>query len=123
MLHAPAAVIELVAAAGGAVETLAGLETVAAEGDAPAGALPLPFEGGQVLLSNLVDAVDVEAERARLEKAVEAKRKQVAGFQAKLGNPGYVNNAPPHLVEETRRMLQAAEADLEAAQSGLAALG
>ena len=90
---------------------------------APAGALPLPFEGGQVLLSNLVDAVDVEAERARLEKAVEAKRKQVAGFQAKLGNPGYVNNAPPHLVEETRRMLQAAEADLEAAQSGLAALG
>ena len=121
-LHAPDGVLELVAAAGGAVETLAGLEAVSSDAEAPSGALALPFEGGQVLLSNLVDAVDVDAERARLAKTIEAKRKQVAGFKGKLGNAGYVDNAPPHLVEETRAMLAAAEADLAAAEASLESL-
>lgn len=121
-LHAPAAVLDLVRVADGAVETLAGLGAVGAESAAPAGSIPLPFEGGRVLVSNLVDAVDLDQERERLEKAIEAKRKQIAGFQGKLGNPGYVNNAKPELVEETRRMLAAAEADLAAAEEGLAAL-
>ena len=121
-LHAPDGVLELVAAAGGAVETLAGLEALSSDAEAPSGALALPFEGGQVLLSNLVDAVDVDAERARLAKTIEAKRKQVAGFKGKLGNAGYVDNAPPHLVEETRAMLAAAEADLAAAEASLESL-
>ena len=121
-LHAPSGVLELVTAAGGAVETLAGLEAVSSDADAPAGALALPFEGGQVLLSNLVDAVDVDAERARLAKTIEAKRKQVSGFKGKLGNAGYVQNAPPHLVEETKQMLEAAEADLAAAEASLESL-
>ena len=82
----------------------------------------MPFEGGQILLSNLLDAVDVEGERDRLRKAIEAKRKQVAGFKGKLGNAGYVNNAKPEMVAETRRMLGVAEADLLAAETGLAAL-
>ena len=122
VLHAPPAVLELVSAAGGAVETLAGLEAVTAEAEAPGGALPLAFEGGQVLLSNLVDAVDVDAERARLTKVIGGKRKQVAGFKGKLSNAGYVDKAPPHLVEETRRMMELAEADLAAAEAGLEAL-
>ena len=121
-LHAPAGVLELVAAAGGSVETLAGLEAVTSDAEAPAGALALPFEGGQVLLSNLVDAVDVDVERARLVKTIEAKRKQVAGFEGKLGNAGYVQNAPAHLVEETREMLKAAQADLAAAEASLESL-
>ena len=122
VLHAGEAVLDLVGRADGAVETLAGLESVVPDRDAPADAIPLPFEGGQVLLSNLVDAVDRDAERKRLEKTIEGKRKQVAGFKAKLGNKGYVDNAPPHLVEETRRMLESAEADLAAAEQGLAGL-
>ena len=121
-LHASEGILALVAAADGAVETLAGLEAVSSDADAPAGSLALPFEGGQVLLSNLVDAVDVDAERARLEKTIAGKQKQVAGFKGKLGNAGYVDKAPPHLVEETRRMLEAAEADLAAAESSLASL-
>ena len=122
VLHAGEAVLDLVRRADGAVETLAGLESVVPDRDAPADAIPLPFEGGQVLLSNLVDAVDRDAERKRLEKTIEGKRKQVAGFKAKLGNKGYVDNAPPHLVEETRQMLESAEADLAAAEQGLAGL-
>ena len=74
VLHAGEAVLDLVGRADGAVETLAGLESVVPDRDAPADAIPLPFEGGQVLLSNLVDAVDRDAERKRLEKTIEGKR-------------------------------------------------
>ena len=121
-LHAATPIQAMITDAGGVVETLAGLEAVRGLEEAPEGAIPMPFEGGQILLSNLLDAVDVEGERDRLRKAIEAKRKQVAGFKGKLGNAGYVNNAKPEMVAETRRMLGVAEADLLAAETGLAAL-
>lgn len=121
-LHAPKEILELVSMGEGAVETLAGLETVTELDAAPPHAISLPFEGGQVALSNLVDAVDVDRERARLEKTIESKRKQIGGFEGRLGNEGYVKNAKPELVAETRRMLEVARADLEAAEAAIRAL-
>ena len=47
---------------------------------------------------------------------------QITGFNGKLSNDGYVNGAPPHLVQETRELLAAAEADLAAAQVALEGL-
>ena len=88
----------------------------------PAGAVPLAFEGQELLLVNLVDAVDVGAERARLEKLVAEKSKVIAGYESKLGNPGYVAKAPPKVVEETRAMLAEAKADVDAARRALDAL-
>ena len=76
-----------------------------------------------MLVSGLVDELDTDAERARLTKVIEAKAKQIAGFEGRLANPGYVNNAKPELVDETRSLLDAARADLAAAESALAALG
>ncbi|MFN3216075.1 MAG: valine--tRNA ligase [Acidimicrobiales bacterium] len=123
-VHAPDAVRELIAACGGAVETLAGVGAVRPlEDERPAVASPLAFEGAEVLVSGLVDELDTDAERARLAKVIEAKAKQVAGFEGRLANPGYVNNAKPELVDETRSLLDAARADLAAAESALAALG
>ncbi|MCP3858377.1 MAG: hypothetical protein GY704_01870, partial [Phycisphaeraceae bacterium] len=121
-LHASASVLALIEEAGGVVETLAGLAEVGPREAAPDGAIPLPFEGDQLLISDLLDAVDVEGERKRLQKTIDGKRKQVAGFKGKLGNEGYVNNAKPEMVEETRRKLVEAEADLAAAEAGMAAL-
>ena len=124
-LHAPAAVRDLVTSAGGTIETLAGVGQVVAieEAERPAVASPLAFEGSEVLVSGLVDELDLDAERARLEKVIEAKRGQVTGFEKKLDNPGYVNNAPPELVAETRQLLDGARSDLEAAEAALAGLG
>ena len=123
-LHAPRVVLDLVTAADGLVETLAGLEAaVDVADDLAAVSSPLAFEGSQVALSGLVDAVDFDAERGRLSKLIEQKSKQAAGFRGKLSNDGYVNGAPPHLVEETRGMLAEAEADLAAAQASLDGLG
>ena len=123
-LCAPDAVRTLVAAAGGVVETLAGLEGVAPTPAArPAGAVAIPFEGSELLLDGLVDAVDAGAEKTRLSKLIAEREKQASGMRAKLDNAGYVAKAPPAVVEETRKKLAEIDADVAAAKSALAALG
>ncbi|MGH1492693.1 MAG: class I tRNA ligase family protein, partial [Acidimicrobiales bacterium] len=123
-VHAPAPVLALITAGGGAVETLAGIgEVHDLEGaERPLGASPLAFEGSEVLISGLVDELNLDDERARLEKVVESKRSQIENFEKRLSNPGYVNNAKPELVEETRQQLKVALGDLNAAESAMAAL-
>ncbi len=123
-VHAPAAVLELVDGAGGLVETLAGIgEVHPVDAGPPPVNSPLAFEGSQVFLSGMTDEVDLDAERERLEGVVSQKQKQIGGFKGKLSNEGYVSGAPEHLVQETRDMLAAAEADLAAAQAALDGLG
>ena len=123
-LCAPEAVLALVASAGGVVETLAGLETVVPPpATRPAGAVAIPFEGSEVLLDGLVDAVDAGAEKTRLSKLIAEREKQASGMRAKLDNAGYVAKAPPAVVEETRKKLAEIEADVAAAKQALAALG
>ena len=123
-IHAPTSVLELMESVDAMVETLCGIGEVSALGDdVPLSASPLAFEGTTVMCSGLVDELDVEAELARLRKVVDAKAKQVAGFEGRLANPGYVNNAKPEMVAETRRRLEAAKADLKAAETAMASLG
>ena len=50
------------------------------------------------------------------------KEKQISGFKGRLSNEGYLSNAKPEVIEETRKLLALAEADLEAAQRSLANL-
>jgi valyl-tRNA synthetase len=120
-MHIPAALSPLLATADGYIESLANIALVEI-GDGPAGASPLVFEGKQVALSDMVDAADTGAEIERLTKKAGELEGQIGGLKGRLGNAGYVDNAPAHLVEETRAQLAAAEADLEATQAALAAL-
>ncbi len=121
-LHAPADVLALIDTAGGYVEALAGIGEVTPIEERAAVASPIAFEGQQVFLSGLTDEIDLDAERDRITKVIEARSKQIGGFEAKLANAGYVNNAKPELVEETRQKLAAALADLAAAEGALEAL-
>jgi valyl-tRNA synthetase len=125
-MQAPSEVLALVQRSEGVVENLAGLESVGelAVGAAPpADGIPFAFEGREVVLSGLVDAVDAGAERARLEKTIAERERQIAGFRSKLDNPGYLAKAKPELVEETKAKLAEAEADIAAARRLLTALG
>jgi valyl-tRNA synthetase len=122
-LHAPVAVLNLITQADGYVEALAGIGEITPSEGRPPVASPIPFEGEQVFLSGLTDEIDLTAERTRIEGVIAAKSKQIAGFEAKLSNAGYIKNAKPELVAETREKLAAATADLEAAQAARAALG
>jgi len=123
-LHGPAPILELIASAGGLVETLAGVGEISnVDEGLPPVSSPLAFEGSQVNLSGLSDEIDLDSERERLTGVIEQKNKQIGGFKGKLSNEGYVSGAPEHLVQETRDMLAAAEADLAAAEAALAGLG
>ncbi len=124
-LHCPAPVLDLISSTDGMVQSLAGVEAVVSieSGERPAGASPIAFEGSEILVSGLVGEMDLDSERARLSKVIEAKSKQIAGFEGRLANPGYVNNAKPEMVEETRQLLDAAKGDLAAAETALSTLG
>jgi valyl-tRNA synthetase len=122
-LHVSATAQTLVAGWNGLAEALAGLESVhPAQSPRASGAAAFPFEGAECWIDGLVDQADSGAERARLEKLIADRRRAVQGYQGKLGNAGYLAKAPPKVVEETRAMLAAAEADLAAAERALAEL-
>ncbi|HWG99799.1 MAG TPA: valine--tRNA ligase [Pilimelia sp.] len=57
-------------------------------------------------------SIDVGAERARLTKDRAAAEKEAAQCRAKLGNPAFVDKAPPEVVDKITARLAAAEADL-----------
>jgi valyl-tRNA synthetase len=124
-LAAPAEIVALIHEAGGVVETLARVTTVttiSGAGASDGGSVPLTFEGFELRLSGLVNVVDAAAERSRLTKVIEEKQRAITGYQSKLSNEGYVSKARPEVVEETRRKLAEAEADLHAARNALQSL-
>ena len=48
------------------------------------------------------ELVDLEAERARLQKELENTQKQLAGVQAKLNNEQFISKEPTHIVQNQR---------------------
>ncbi len=51
------------------------------------------------------ELVDIEAERARLEKELNNTEKEIAAAEAKLSNPGFVGKAPAQVVAAQREAL------------------
>jgi len=54
-----------------------------------------------------------------LRERVTATEKSITALQSRLKNKSYVDNAPPHLVTETKAQLEAAQATLQTQQSEL----
>jgi valyl-tRNA synthetase len=88
-------------------------------GFAPAGSVQA--EGVTVELDTS-GAIDVAAERRRLEKDLAAAGDEVDRTQRKLGNPGFTGKAPADVIEKTRQRLSAAQAEVETLRARLAAL-
>ncbi len=123
-LHATAAMADLVEAADGLVQTLAGVGLmVPLDDERPAVASTFVFEGSEGLLSDLADDVDREAEQRRLEKLLDATAEQIRRLEGRLANEGYVTKADPALVQESRDQLDQARADHAAARAARDALG
>ncbi|MDJ0709784.1 MAG: valine--tRNA ligase [Woeseiaceae bacterium] len=79
------------------------VESIRALGDGeepPAAATALL--GDMRLLVPMKGLIDVETERARLEKQMEKVRAELAKANGKLGNENFVNNAPPAVVSQER---------------------
>ena len=68
------------------------------------------------------DAVDVEAEKARLEKQKDQIAKQLKGVEGKLGNENFISRAKPEVVEQARNKLAELQEQLAAVEKHLAEL-
>ncbi len=106
------------------VERLARIESVEYADVVPNGAVTLGVPGGTICLP-LAGLVDVQAEAARLDKALGKLDKEMKGLSSKLTNEKFLAKAPEEVVAEQRERLTAAEAEatkLRAAQDRVRAL-
>ncbi|MFJ1841765.1 MULTISPECIES: valine--tRNA ligase [unclassified Streptomyces] len=81
----------------------------------------LPVAGATVAL-DLSGTIDVEAERKRLTKDLDAAEKEKAQANGKLSNEAFLGKAPDNVVDKIRGRLAKAEADIERITSQLANL-
>ncbi|MEO8618759.1 MAG: class I tRNA ligase family protein, partial [Sphingomicrobium sp.] len=79
--------------------------------------------GGVTLAFPLEGAIDLDAERARLKKAVEAALKERDGLAARLGNANFTERAKPEAIEKARADHDTRAAEAEKLSAALARLG
>ena len=93
--------------------------------DRPKGAITIAVEGATFCLP-LADIIDVDEEKARLDKAMGKLAKDLGGLRGRLKNPKFAASAPEEVVAETRELLaqkEEEEAKIKAALARLAELG
>ncbi|TNE63077.1 MAG: valine--tRNA ligase [Alphaproteobacteria bacterium] len=86
------------------------------------GAAQLVVDEATVYLP-LADLMDLDAEKARLEKNADKLQKEVGSLSGRLNNQGFVAKAPEHVVAEAREQLADLEAQLEKTKAALKRLG
>ena len=90
---------------------------------APAGASMQLVVEGETFAVPLEGLIDVAAERARLEKALAAARKEADSLAARLGNPAFTEKAKPEAVAKAREDHAARAAEADRLAAALARLG
>ena len=105
-----------------AIERLARLTPVTIV-EAPAGPAMQVTSGDDVFIVPLEGVIDIAAEKARLEKALEASAKEAKSLEGRLGNPNFVERAKPEAVEKARADHAHHAAEVERLTAALARLG
>jgi valyl-tRNA synthetase len=88
----------------------------------PAGSAQIVV-GGTTIAFPLGDAIDLEAEKARLDKAAEAAEKDRDSLGARLANPNFTERAKPEAVDKARADHDAKAAEAERLRAALERLG
>jgi len=105
-----------------AVRSLAKLDEPA-ESFATTTSLEIGLDHGPVMVElDLSGAIDVVAERARLDKDLTAAQKELEQTRSKLDNENFVNKAPAEVVEKIRTRREAAQAEIDRINARLATL-
>jgi valyl-tRNA synthetase len=105
-----------------AIVRLARISFEPVEGERAGLCLRVPLEGG-ILVMPLGGIIDLEAERARLAKAIGAAEKERDGLAGRLNNPSFVERAKPEAVEKARADHAEKAAEAERLAAALARLG
>ncbi|MEI4232360.1 valine--tRNA ligase [Roseovarius sp. D22-M7] len=107
------------------IRRLARIEGLTQVDGFPKGCVTVTVEGGSFGLP-LAGIIDVDEEKARLEKTLGKLEKELGGLRGRLNNPKFVESAPEDVVEDTRENLALREEEekkLRAALQRLAELG
>ena len=88
----------------------------------PTGSAQIVVDGTTVAFP-LGDAIDLDAEKSRLAKAIAAAEKDRDGLAARLANPAFTDRAKPEAVEKARADHDARAAEAERLCCGLGAVG
>jgi valyl-tRNA synthetase len=94
-----------------------------AAGEAPAGGSLQIVVDEATFVIPLGDVVDLEAEKARLTKAIAAAEKERDGLAGRLGNPSFVERAKPEAVDKARADHAEKAAEAERLSAALTRLG
>jgi valyl-tRNA synthetase len=114
--------VELLTANHATLARMAKVEAPVAADSAPANAAQILAAGATVAFP-LEGAIDLDAERTRLRKAVEAAEKERDSLAARLGNPNFAERAKPEAVEKARADHDARAAEADRLSAALARLG
>lgn len=90
---------------------------------APEGATAQIVVDGATYVLPLAGAIDIDAEKGRLTKALEASQKEAKSLSGRLGNPNFVEKAKPEAVEKARADLADKEAEAQRLQAAIDRLG
>ncbi len=107
------------------IQRLARIDSLSKVDAFPKGCVTIPMQGGTFGLP-LEGLIDVNAEIARLEKAMQKLGKELGGLRGRLKNPKFAASAPAEVLAETRenlRLREEEEAQIKAAIARLAELG
>jgi valyl-tRNA synthetase len=100
------------------IKRLARIEAIAFAKSPPKGAAQIVLADVTAALP-LAGVIDMDAERARLEREIARNEGEIAKADAKLGNADFVAKAPPEVVEENRERKAAFEAALRKLRAAL----
>jgi len=77
---------------------------------------------GSVFVLPLAGAIDLDAERARLVKAIEKLQKEARSIEGRLSNEAFVAKAPEHVVADNKAKLEAAQGEIAKLEAALSRL-
>ncbi len=105
-----------------AIGRMARVEAISHDPAPEGGAIQIVVDEATYMLP-LAGAIDLDAERARIAKAIEAAAKERDSLAGRLSNPSFVERAKPEAVEKARADHAEKAAEAERLQAALARLG
>lgn len=90
------------------ITRMARLEKVELSGDVPKGSIQTVVDEATLVLP-IADIIDLDQERARLQKEIQKLEADINKIDQKLGNKKFIENAPEEVVEEQRHRKEEAE--------------